>query len=500
MRSVDFSLAQCYSIRDGHCKAVSYDTFGSVNMETAKKRFRFSKEVNMLEGSIVNGLLGIAIPIMIMNVITSLFNIVDMSILKMFDTDGGYAVGAVGACGTLISLITGLVIGCSAGANVCIAKRIGKGDKEGVDRAVGTSIVLSLVGGLILTAIGVSFAEIFLGWMNCPDRLMKQAALYFRMYFAGCPILMLYNFVAAVLRSSGDTKRPMLYLITGSAVKLAMTFLFVGVFKMQVMGVSIATIISWTVMALLASRALVFHGGAVQLKLDKLRFYKEELREILAVGIPAGLQQALYSIANVIITATVNSYGPDATTGISIANNFDGVLYQISHSPSLAVMPYVSQNVGAGNLKRAKKSIVRGMLITTALGATFGSLSAIFSGQLASIMTDTPAVITYAQQKMVIISSTYFICGINDIMGAAMRGLGKPLIPTIATLIYMCGIRFIWVYLIFPFMAGNMTFLYLIWPIGWILSLITLTAFYFPTVKKLAMRLGECEEKTKTVA
>ena len=454
----------------------------------------------MLEGSIVNGLLGIAIPIMIMNVTTSLFNIVDMSILKMFDTDGGYAVGAVGACGTLISLITGLVIGCSAGANVCIAKRIGRGDKEGVDRAVGTSIVLSLIGGLILTLVGVSFAEIFLGWMNCPDRLIKQAALYFRMYFAGCPILMLYNFVAAVLRSSGDSKRPMMYLITGSAVKLAMTFLFVGVFKLQVMGVSIATIISWSIMALLAMRALMFRGGAVQLRLDRLRIYGDELREILAVGIPAGLQQALYSIANVIITATVNSYGPDATTGISIANNFDGVLYQISHAPSLAVMPYVSQNVGAGNLQRAKKSIVRGMFITTALGATFGSLSAIFSAQLSSLMSDSPAVIAYAQQKMIIISSTYFICGINDIMGAAMRGLGKPIIPTVATLIFMCGLRFVWVYLIFPFMNGSMTGLYLVWPVGWILSLTMLTAFYFPTVKALARKMRPSVDMAKTVA
>lgn len=458
-------------------------------MTTAKKKLSFSKEVNMLEGSIVGGLLGIAIPIMIMNVTMSLFNIVDMSILKMFDTDGGYAVGAVGACSTLISLITGLVIGCSAGANVCIAKRIGRGDKAGVDRAVGTSVVLSVVGGLILTLIGVTFAELFLGWMNCPDRLMKQAALYFRMYFAGCPILMVYNFAAAILRSSGDSKRPMVYLITGSAVKLAMTFLFVGVFRMQVLGVAIATIISWLVMASLAMYTIIFHGGSVKLKLDKLRFYSDELKEILGVGIPAGLQQALYSIANVIITATVNSYGPDATTGISIANTFDGVLYQISHSPSLAIMPYVSQNVGAGNLPRAKKSIVRGMFITIALGATFGSLSAIFSGQLASIMSDSPAVIEYAQQKMIIISSTYFICGINDIMGAAMRGLGKPIIPTITTLIFMCGIRFVWVYLVFPFMAGNMTFLYLIWPIGWVLSLITLLAFYFPTVRNLARKM-----------
>ena len=467
-------------------------------MEATKKKSLFGKEVDMLNGPIAKGIFTIAIPIMIMNVTMSLFNVIDMSILKMFDTDsGGYAVGAVGACGTLTSLITGLLIGCSAGANVCIAKRIGRGDKEGVERAVGTSIIFAFFGGLLLTVIGVSGAELFLGWMNCPDNLLPQAALYFRMYFAGVPILMVYNFAAAILRSTGDSKRPMIYLMTGGAVKVLLNLLFVGAFRLSVMGVAIATIISWMVSAVLGITALLKSGGAVTLKPSRLRFYKNELLEILSVGIPAGLQQALYSIANVIITATVNSFGPDATTGISIANNFDGILYQISIAPSLAVMSYVSQNVGAGNLDRAKKSIFSGMAITIGLGATFGALSAIFSGQLSSIMSDSPEVIAYAQQKMVIISSTYFICGINEILGASMRGFGKPIIPTISTLLFMCAIRFVWVYLVFPHFR-NLTFLYLIWPIGWTLSIITIVSFLIPTVRALRRKLegkGKQEQK-----
>ncbi len=444
------------------------------------------KEVNMLSGSIMKGLFSIAVPIMIMNVVMSLFNIVDMTVLRMFDSSGGYAVGAVGACGTLISLITGLLIGCSAGANVVIAKYIGKGDRERVERATGVSVLFAFVGGVVLAVLGISCAEIFLGWMNCPAELMKDAALYFRLYFAGIPILMVYNFSAAILRSTGDSRRPMIYLILGSAIKLAFTFLFVAVFHMTVEGVAYATLISWVFMTFLGVRALLTNEGATKLKLSRIRFYGAELKEILIVGIPAGLQQALYSIANVIITATVNSFGPDATTGISIANNFDNILYQISTAPALAVMPYVSQNIGHGNIKRARHVVTNGLIMTTALGVGFGALSAIFSAQFSSLMTTSPAVIAYSQQKMIIISSTYFICGINDIFGGALRGMGRPNLATVSTLVYMCLFRFVWVYGVFNNLPNpNMTVLYLVWPIGWTLSIVTLLPFYFRTFKKL---------------
>ncbi len=443
------------------------------------------KEVNMLSGSIMRGLFRIAIPIMIMNVVMSLFNVVDMTVLKTFDSSGGYAVGSVGACGTLISLITGLLIGISAGANVVIAKYIGMGDRERAERATGASIAFAFAGGLALAVIGVIFAEVFLGWMNCPAELLKDAALYFRMYFAGVPILMVYNFSAAILRSTGDSTRPMIFLILGSAIKLSFNLLFVGALKMTVEGVAYATLISWVVMTALGILALLKSDGYIQLKFSKVRFYGAELKEILTIGVPAGLQQALYSIANVIIAATVNSFGPDAATGISIANNFDGILYQIATAPALAVMPYVSQNIGHGNIARAKRSVVNGMLITILLGATFGALSAIFSTQLSSLMSANPAVIAYSRQKMIIISSTYFICGINDIYGAALRGTGRPNLPTVATLVYMCLFRFVWVYFIFP-LYPNLTFLYLVWPIGWILSIVTLFPFYFRTFRRLA--------------
>ncbi len=452
------------------------------------------KEVNMLSGSIMKGIMTIAIPIMIMNVLQSLFNIIDMSILKMYDTDGGYSVGAVGACGTLFSFITGLAIGVAAGANVIIAKYIGKGDKDGVDKAVGTALVFSVISGVVLLVIGVSFAEFFLGLVNCPTKFFDKAVLYFRLYFLGMPFFTFYNFAAAILRSAGDSKRPMIYLTIGGVFKVALTFLLVGVLKMEIVGVSIATISTWIITSILDVIALIRDGGVVAINFKTLRIYGKQLKEMLRIGIPTGLQQALYSVANLVIAGAVNTYGSDeitkanASTGVSIANNFDGILYQIVTAPSLAVMPYVSQNVGAKNMKRARESIWKGLLITLIFGGSLGALSAIFSAQLSSILTSNPEVIKFSQQKMILVSSTYFICGINEILGAGLKGMGKPIIPMIGTMIFMCGIRFPWVWFVYP-LFPNLTFLYTIWPIGWTLSIIMNTIAYFPTYKKLKKQI-----------
>lgn len=441
-----------------------------------------SNHVNMLSGSITKGLLSMTIPIMIMNVMQSLFSITDMTVLRIFSDDR--AVGAVGACGMLITLVTSLLIGISAGANVIIAKRIGSGDKERADRAVMTSLLLSIVGGLVLMLIGITFSETFLKMTNCPDSLLPQATKYFEIYFYGVPVLMFYNFCASILRATGDTKRPMYFLIIGGIIKLLFTIFFVTVLDVDVEGVALATIISNVTASLLAFCTLLKFQNVVRVNFKQIKFDLAELKDILYIGVPAGLQSSLYSLANVVITTAVNSFGEAATTGIAIANQFDGILYQICYAPSLAVTPYIAQNMGAGNIKRVKQTLIRAVFITTAFGATFGSLSAVFSEQLSSLLSSTPAVIAFSRQKMIIISSTYFICGINEVMGGMLRGMGKPIVPTISTLIYMCLLRFVWVYAIFP-LFPNLTFLYTVWPVGWILSIITLLVAYFITMSKL---------------
>lgn len=441
-----------------------------------------SKNVDMLSGSITKAMIAMTMPILIMNVMQNLFGVIDMTILGRLVNDT--ATGAVGACGTLITLCTVLLIGVSIGANVIVARRIGAGDRVSTGRAVGTAMLFAVVGGIVLLIAGVLFAEAMLRLTNCPEALLPQAVIYFKLYFLGVPAAMIYNFSASILRAIGETKRPMYYLLLGGVVKVLLNLFAITVLHWTVEGVAVATLVSNVITGGLAFALVYKNREVLGFDLKLIRFHRSELSEILFVGIPTGVQKVLYSFANVVIVAAVNSFGENATTGVAIANQFDGILYQIVCATSFAATPYISQNIGAGKLSRAKKAVLISTLITIGFGAVFGTLSAVFSGGLSSLMSNTPEVIMYSCQKMVIVSSTYFICGINEIIGGALRGMGKPIVPTVSTLLFMCLIRFVWVYLVFP-LYPNLTFLYLIWPIGWVLSIVTQLAFFFPTMSRL---------------
>ena len=447
-----------------------------------------SKNVDMLNGSIAKGLIVLAIPILLMNVINNLYNTIDMSILGKYASDT--AVGGVGACSNVIGLFTNFFIGISVGVNVLVARFVGKGDRNNTEKAVGTSLFVSLAGSVIIGVLGIILSEVLLKMTNCPESLMKDAVLYFKLYFLGVPSIFLYNFAAAILRSIGDSKRPMYFLVFSGAIKVFFNFIFVYFFNAGVIGVAFATIISFTIASVLCLNAIKHHTEHFTFTLSSMKPTRDEMKEVMKIGLPAGVQRCLYSIANVVIMTAVNSFGEHATTGVSIANQFDNILYNIATAIPLAATPYIAQNVGAKNLPRVKKAIIYGTLMTIAIGASFGALSAIFSEQLSSIISTTPEVIKYSCQKMVIVSSTYFICGINELLGGAMRGLGRNNIPTVTTFLFMCVIRFIWVYFVFPFYP-NLTFLYLIWPIGWILCIVTQLFYYFPTMKRLEKSTNE---------
>lgn len=439
------------------------------------------KSIDMTSGSIMRGMIGLTMPIMIMNVAQSLFNLLDIALLKFFGFER--SVGAVGACGVLITLCTSLLIGIAAGANVVVARHVGAEQKNRAEAAITTSLLFSVMGGLVLLLIGSVFARDFLVLTNCHYTLLDDAALYLTIYFYGTPVLMLYNFSAAMLRALGDTKRPMLFLFIGWICKLIVTVTLIKTTGKAIESVAIATFVSNSVACLLSVLALIKNKTKVDIDIRKLHFDITELKSILYNGIPAGAQSALYSFANVIITATVNSFGADATTGIAIANQYDGILYHISYAPSLAAVPFVAQNIGARNIKRAKKALLCGVIITVAFGASLGALSAIFASELSYIVSSSPTVVAYSVQKMIIVSSTYFICGINEVLGGALKGMGKPIAPAVTSLFYMCILRFIWVYFIFPY-CPNLTFLYLVWPIGWVLSIITLSFVFWRTVSE----------------
>ena len=441
-----------------------------------------SRKVDMLSGPVFKTLLSMSIPIMIMNVVQNIYSLIDMTILGKYASDT--AVGAIGTTATLISLCTGVFIGVSTGANVIVARRIGEGNREKVKKASQSALLFAAFSGIVLLIFGVVFSELLLKLINCPEGLLKDATLYFKLYFLGTPFMLVYNFSASLLRATGDTKRPMYFLITGGIVKIIVNYVCIVFFSMSVDGVALATIASNIVActlsftAALKSDVLLLHG----FKKPKMDF--SELKEMLHIGIPTGLQSFAWAFANTMIVSAVNSLGENATTGFSIAGQFDVILYNISIAASYAVIPYVSQNIGAKNIARAKKAVLNGVLITVIFGAGFGAIFALFAKELSSIISTTPEVLDYSCQRLVLIASTYFLCGINDVLGGALRGMGRPVIPTVSTFFFLCLIRFPWVLYVFPLLP-NITVLILIWPIGWILSSITLSIFYFFTVKKL---------------
>lgn len=444
-----------------------------------------NKDVDMLNGSITKGLLALCLPVIVMNVLQNMFNMIDMAVLRNFATNADIAIGAIGATGFLIPLVTSLIFGVSTGANVILARNLGKGDTEAVKQSVGTAMAFVMLGSMLLMLVGIMGARQFLIWTNCDEALLPDATLYFQLYFASIPFVVFCNFGGALLRAKGDSSSPMLYMTIGGAIKVLASAFAVAVLKMGLLGVSLASVVSWLATSILYARTMWKKGNPIYIDRKYVRFYAIELKSMLYIGIPAGMQTALYSIANVVIQTAVNTFGKEATAGLGIANIYDGIIYNISVGAAAAVMPYMSQNIGAENIGRAKNAMVKGVWITVLLAGSLGALSAIFSWPLSAIMSADPKVIAYSQQKMIVVSSCYFLCGINEIMCAALRALKKPIVPTVATLMYMCGIRFVWVYAIFPYVPANLTFLYLIWPIGWILSIFTLLPYYIYHTKKL---------------
>lgn len=452
-------------------------------------KFSLSRtKVDMVGGPIFKGILQVAVPIMIMNIMQILFNAADIAVLGILVNDT--AVAAVGTNGALINLITGLFIGMAAGVNVVVARNIGKKDQSAVERTIGTSLLFALVGGLFILITGNIFAKVFLTWMNCDPNVIDLAAKYLRIYFLGMPIMFVYNFCAQILRAKGDSIRPLIYIMIGGVVNVILNVVFVVVFDTDVEGVAIATIIAQLISAVLSVIELLNDKEGVSLKLKHLRFYKRELIEVLKVGVPSGIQSSLFALSNVLIQSSVNAMGESAMTGISIANQYDGVIYNICNAPALAMLSFVSQNYGANNPERVKKSIYASISMSLLFGFSMGLVFCIFSSPLCYIMTNSAEVVRLAQSKLIPLCSTYFLCGIMEALSFSLRGLGKSLLSMIITLVFSCFVRILWVILIFP-LNRTVFFLSIIWPITWVLTIICFIPFLVKTFKAFKKKASE---------
>lgn len=426
-------------------------------------------EMDMCSGSILKKMLMFTLPLMLSSILQLLFNAADIVVVGRFAGDNSLA--AVGSTTALINLLTNLFVGLSIGANVTAARNYGGKREDALSRTVHTAVTISIVSGVILTVIGVVGTKEMLRLMSTPDEIIDLAADYLRIYFAGITATTIYNFGSALLRAIGDTKRPLYYLLAAGAVNVVLNLLFVIVFKMDVSGVALATIISESLSAFLVIRCLMRETGAIKLDLKKLRVHKAELISIIRIGLPAGFQGIVFALSNVVIQSSVNLFGNIVVAGNSAAANIEGFVYMAMNSFYQATLSFMSQNFGAGEYKRLNKILACGELCVVAVGLVLGNAAVLFGNQLLSIYSDSPEVIAAGMVRLHYISKVYFLCGIMDVLVGALRGIGYSVLPMVVSLLGACGLRLLWIATVFQIpQFHKVEVVYLSYAITWIIT------------------------------
>lgn len=415
-----------------------------------EKRKR-SLAIDMLNGSMWDKILLYALPVAATGILGQLFNASDVAIVGNFaSTDRVAAVAAVGANGPVIGLVLNLFIGIALGANVVIANAIGRGDRETVSRAVHTSVVASVLGGFIVMLIGQLLARPVLMMLNVPDDVFPLAMTYMRIYLLGLPVIFLYNFESAIFRSAGDTKTPLIALAVSGILNVILNIFFVTVLDMTVDGVAIATVIANLVSSVILGRKLLKSKLSVHIELNELRIDWKILWRILKIGLPAGIQSAVFSLSNIIISSAINSLGKVTMAASSAAFNVEIMAYYILNSFGQACTTFVGQNYGAAQIDRCRKTlklcIIEGIIIT---GTTM--LIMLLTGKyLIGLFNNDPEVIEIGFTRLKIVYTSYIFSLLYEVMSSYMRGYGISLVPAILTMLGVCGIRIAWIYTVFP--------------------------------------------------
>ena len=429
------------------------------------------RNVDMLEGDLGRNILLFALPVTASGVIQLLFNAIDMIVVGQFS--GSSSMAAVSSTGSLISLITNLFIGLSVGSSVCIARRIGSGDYDSISDAVQTSITLALIFGFILMGLGIVFSRALLEMMKSPVDVIDLSVLYLRIYFTGMPATMVYNFASAVLRAKGDTKRPLLALTISGILNAVLNLFFVVPLKMDVAGVGLASSISAYVSAIIVLIVLITDPGFTRLDPRHLYIDGSSFREIARVGIPAGIQSTVFSVSNVVIQSSINSFGSAAMAGNGAGSSVSNFIYAGMNSFYQTCLTFSSQNMGAGKIERVKKTLILCLLYVAVTGIVLGWGSVFFGRQLLSLYTHDPEVMDYGMIRLRYICLPYFLYGMMDVMVGSLRGMGSSVAPMVVSLLGVCAFRLLWVYTYFQ---SHPTFedLFLSYPVSWIITAGTL--------------------------
>ncbi|MBR3395747.1 MAG: MATE family efflux transporter [Firmicutes bacterium] len=449
----------------------------------------------MVNGPLFGNIIRYAIPLMLTGVLQLLFNAADLVVVGRYC--GRLSIAAVGATGAIINLIINLFIGLSVGVGVTVAVSLGAQDDDRCSRAVHTAMPVAVIGGAVLTVIGVLISRTLLAWMQTPDDVIGLSALYMRIYFCGMIPSLVFNYGAAILRAAGDTKHPLYYLVTAGFINVVLNLFFVIVLKRNVDGVALATILSQCVSAFLIVRFLMRTEGAYKLVFRKMHIYGMELKQIVKIGLPAGIQSSMFSISNVIIQSSINSFGSIAMAGNSAAANIEGFTFIAMNAIHQTGMNFVGQNVGARRLDRARRVTKDVMFDVFVTGLVLGGLSYLFSHQLLSIYIPGDAsAIAYGRLRMKYLCLPYFLDGMMDVMTGVLRGLGSSLLPMIITVFNICVFRVVWIYTIWQVPRfHNLDMLYITYPISWILTLSLLLICYFITMRRKSREFESAETR-----
>lgn len=441
-----------------------------------------SYEMDMCNGPILSKVLVYAFPLMLSGILQLLFNAADVIVVGRYA--GSQSLAAVGSTSALINLLVNVFIGLSVGVNVLVAQYYGAKKEDDVNETVHTAVAISLVSGVFLVFVGFLLSRPLLELMGTPADVIDKSTIYMKFYFAGMPVIMLYNFGSAVLRAVGDTRRPLYYLTIAGVVNVLLNLFFVTQLNMDVAGVALATVLAQVISAGLVVRALMQSEGCLKLELKKLRIDKSKLKRIVRVGLPAGMQGAIFSISNVLIQSSVNSFGSIAMAGNTTAQNIEGFIYTAMNAVYQTNLSFTSQNYGGRKFSRLNRITLTCVGVVTVVGLVLG-LSCYGAGEfLVGIYSSDPEVVQYGLTRLSVFGMTYFICGIMDTMVGAIRGLGYSILPMCVSLTGACAFRIVWIYTIFQWNRTLMT-LYLSYPASWIVTTIAHVVCFIIIRKKL---------------
>ena len=449
---------------------------------------RKSYEIDMCSGPLLSRILLFAIPLICSGVLQLVFNATDIIVVGRFVSSN--AMAAVGSTSSLINLLVNFFIGISVGANVLVARFRGANDFDDAQETVQTALITAVAGGFVLIALGILLARPMLVWMATPDEVISQAVLYMRVYFIGMPATMLYNFGAAILRAVGDTRRPLYFLTLAGLVNVAGDLLFVLVLDMGVAGVAVATVISQIISATLIVLCLMRQDGMCNVNLRRMKFHRDKFLRIMQVGLPAGLQSVIFNISNVLIQSSINSFGATVVAGNTAASNIEGFVYTSMNALYQTSLSFTSQNLGARQFGRIDKILVRCLALVFVIGLVLGNGAHLLGQTLLGIYTGEPEVIAYGMMRLGVVSVTYCLCGMMDVVAGSVRGLGYSILPMLVSLVGACVFRIIWIFTVFQW-QHTLFSLYISYPISWALTICAHLVCYFAVRRRVFPRTAE---------